>query len=174
MYFTFNLVISPIKEVCNLLVLIRNWYVDTFTFSYLYKELCVCKVRLLYEGVSKSFRTDRLEGELQMVQLSATRCSYIAILWVSLVSFVAITVFVASQRVFIISLYFVVDSVRKHLRILTDQCIECRGPEHGKCNLWCVPQPFDHIITMAMFPSPVMWNEYDKAYHLAVMEFSFP
>jgi hypothetical protein len=33
-----------------------------------------------YEGVSKSFRTGRLERELQMVQLSATRCSCIAIL----------------------------------------------------------------------------------------------
>jgi hypothetical protein len=30
--------------------------------------------------VSKSFRTGRLERELQMVQLSATRCSFIAIL----------------------------------------------------------------------------------------------
>jgi hypothetical protein len=33
-----------------------------------------------YEGVSKSFRTDHLERELQMIQLSATRCSCIAIL----------------------------------------------------------------------------------------------
>jgi hypothetical protein len=33
-----------------------------------------------YEGVSKSFRTDRLWREQQMVQLSATRCSCIAIL----------------------------------------------------------------------------------------------
>jgi hypothetical protein len=33
----------------------------------------------LHEGVSKSFRTGRLERELQMVQLSATRCSWIAI-----------------------------------------------------------------------------------------------
>jgi hypothetical protein len=33
-----------------------------------------------HEGVSKSFRTGRLERELQMVQLSATRCSCIAIL----------------------------------------------------------------------------------------------
>jgi hypothetical protein len=39
---------------------------------------CVCLC--VYEGVSKSFRTDRLERELQMVQLSATRCSCIAIL----------------------------------------------------------------------------------------------
>jgi hypothetical protein len=44
-----------------------------------------------HEGVSKSFRTGRLERELQMVQLSATKCSCNAILWISLVSFVAIT-----------------------------------------------------------------------------------
>jgi hypothetical protein len=52
----------------------------------------------------------------RMVQLSATRCSCIAILWVSLVSFGAITLCVASQRVFIaVSVYFVKDSVRKLL-----------------------------------------------------------
>jgi hypothetical protein len=33
-----------------------------------------------YEDVSKSFRTGRLEVELQMVQLFSTRCSCIAIL----------------------------------------------------------------------------------------------
>jgi hypothetical protein len=37
-----------------------------------------------------------------MVQLSATKCSCIAILRVSLVSFAAITLCVASQRVFIV------------------------------------------------------------------------
>jgi hypothetical protein len=47
-----------------------------------------------------------------MIQLSATRCSCIAILWVSLVSFAAITLCVASQRVFtVIVVYFVIDSV---------------------------------------------------------------
>jgi hypothetical protein len=66
--------------------------------------------RYLYEGVSKSFRTGRLERELQMIQLCATRCSCIAILWVSLVNFAAITLYVASER-----LYFVIDSVRKLL-----------------------------------------------------------
>jgi len=34
----------------------------------------------LYEGVSKTFRTGRLERELQVVQLSATKFSCIAIL----------------------------------------------------------------------------------------------
>jgi hypothetical protein len=37
-------------------------------------------LRETYEGVSKSFRTGRLECELQIVQLSATRCSCIAVL----------------------------------------------------------------------------------------------
>jgi hypothetical protein len=34
---------------------------------------------LTYDGVSKSFRTGRLQQERQMVQLFATRCSRIAI-----------------------------------------------------------------------------------------------
>jgi hypothetical protein len=50
-----------------------------------------------YDGVSKSFRTGHLERELQMVHLSATRCSYIAILWVSPVSFAA----VSSKHIFL-------------------------------------------------------------------------
>jgi hypothetical protein len=62
-----------------------------------------------YDGVSKSFRTGRLEQELQMIQLSATRCSCITILWVSLVSFAAITLSVVFQRVFIV-VYFVIDT----------------------------------------------------------------
>jgi hypothetical protein len=68
----------------------------------------------IYEGAPTSFRTGRLERELQMVQLSATRCRRIAILWVSPVSFAAITLCVASQRVFIV-VYFVIDTARKLL-----------------------------------------------------------
>jgi hypothetical protein len=70
-----------------------------------------------YEGASKSFRTGRLEREMQMVQLPATRCSCIAILWVSLVNYTAITLCVASERVSIVVVYFVIDSVRKLLDI---------------------------------------------------------
>jgi hypothetical protein len=47
-----------------------------------------------------------------MIYLSATRCNCIATLLVSLVSFVATTLCVASQRVFIV-VDFVIDSVRK-------------------------------------------------------------
>jgi len=60
------------------------------------------------EGVSKSFRTGRLERELQMVQLSAIRYNCIAILWVSLLSLAAVTLCVASQRVFIVVVDFVI------------------------------------------------------------------
>jgi hypothetical protein len=69
------------------------------------------------EGVSKSFRTARLERELQMVQVSATSCSCIVILWYSLVTFDAITLLIALQRVFIVivAVYFFIDSVRKLL-----------------------------------------------------------
>jgi len=66
-----------------------------------------------YEGISNSFRTGHLERELQMVQLSAIKCSCITILLVSIVYFAAITLCVASQRLFIVvSVYFVIDSVR--------------------------------------------------------------
>jgi hypothetical protein len=61
-----------------------------------------------YAGVSKSFRTGLLEErELQMVQPSAARCGCIAILWVSLMSFAAITLCVASQWVCIVFLLFI-------------------------------------------------------------------
>jgi hypothetical protein len=52
-----------------------------------------------------------------MVQLAATRCSCIAILWVSLLSFAVIALCVASQRVFIVDVYFVIDSVQKLLDV---------------------------------------------------------
>jgi hypothetical protein len=42
-----------------------------------------------------------------MVQISATRCTYIAILLVSLVNFAAVTLCVASQLVFVV-VYFVI------------------------------------------------------------------
>jgi hypothetical protein len=77
-------------------------------YGYIY--MCVCMYMCMcarvcthkYEGVFKNFRTCRLERELQMVQLSATRCICITILWISLVNFAAITLCVASQRAFVV------------------------------------------------------------------------
>jgi len=63
--------------------------------------------RQMYEGVSKSFRTGRLERGLQTVQISVTTCSCIAILWISLVSFVAVTLCIACQRCFLLLLLFI-------------------------------------------------------------------
>jgi hypothetical protein len=65
----------------------------------------------MYTRVYPSFWTGHLEWELQMVQLSATRCSCIAILLVSLVSFATITFRVASW-VFIVVGYFITDSIQ--------------------------------------------------------------
>jgi hypothetical protein len=67
-------------------------------------------------GCIQNFRTARLERELQIVQLPATRYSCTAILWVSLVSFTAITLCVASEWVIPkVSVYFIIYSVRKLL-----------------------------------------------------------
>jgi hypothetical protein len=78
-------------------------------YRLIYSGSLTCYINFMYVDVSKSFRTGRLERKLQMLELSATRCSCIAILWVSLVSFAAITLCVASQRVFVVvSLYFVI------------------------------------------------------------------
>jgi hypothetical protein len=75
---------------------------------------------------------------MQMAQFSVTMCSCIAILWVSLMSFVAITVRVASQRVFIVvSAYFVIDSVQKLLDTLSysDYFFYISDPKTGKWNI---------------------------------------
>jgi hypothetical protein len=83
----------------------------------------------LYKRVSKSFWIGRLEREMQMVQLSATRYSCIAILWVSLVSFTIITICVGSQRVFIVvNIYFVIDSVRNLLDKPSYTVCGCKAP----------------------------------------------
>jgi len=72
-----------------------------------------------------------------MVQLSATSCSYIAMLWVSLLSFAAITLYVASQRVFIV-VYFVFVSIRKLLYI-PSYIVVVYGFLHasGNHSTWC-------------------------------------
>jgi hypothetical protein len=91
--------------------------------QYLQYDLPHCTINVIsyVEGVSKSFRTGRLKRELRLVRLSATTSSCIAVWWVSLVSFSAITLYVASELVFIVvSFYFAIYSVRElwiHARI---------------------------------------------------------
>jgi hypothetical protein len=118
--------ISLLRRTTMSLLFYLSWYI-CFRHHYISPYIEMERgylAGLAYEGVSKSIRTGRLERALQMVQLLATRCSYINILWVSLVSFAAITHCVASQRVFIVVVYFVIDSVRKiwiHPRICNTQ-----------------------------------------------------
>jgi hypothetical protein len=90
----------------------RLWQLWVFIFL---NDNCYSPFRT-YEDISRSFQTGCLEWELQTVQLSATRCSYIAILWVSLVSFATITLCAAYQWVFV-AVHFVIDSVQKLLDI---------------------------------------------------------
>jgi hypothetical protein len=102
------------KFHCSALLLTQLNLVHTFIicFSYIYFNITLPFSQAVskpvgfkqtqYEGLSKSFRTGRLEREMQIVQLSATRCSCIGILSVSLVSFAAITLCVASQQMFIV------------------------------------------------------------------------
>jgi hypothetical protein len=89
---------GDVRKMWNFLL----WYL----FFMENKNMTTGRNILMYEGVSKSFRTGRLERELKMTQLSATRCSFIAILWASLVSFVTITLCVASRRVFVFFFFF--------------------------------------------------------------------
>jgi hypothetical protein len=81
-------------------------------------------------------KVSSLERELQMAQLSNGKCSCIDILWVSLTSFAAITLCVASQRVFIVvSVYFVMTQ-SGNFWILPRTWIESQLP---RLEFFCVP-----------------------------------
>jgi hypothetical protein len=96
-----------------------------------------------------------------MVQLSTTRGSCIAILWVSLVS-TAITLCVASQRVFVV--YFVVDLVRKllerpsyfHSTVLWNKPSYCVLTSESHSLL--VPSLL-HVCSFAVFLITFLWWE---------------
>jgi hypothetical protein len=60
-----------------------SYYTTSEGYAYViphHLDYAQCPKKQTHDGVSKSFRTGRLERELQMVQLSATKCSCIAIL----------------------------------------------------------------------------------------------
>jgi len=98
-----------------------------------------------YKGVSKSFRTGRLERELQMIQLSATRCSCIAILWVSLMSFAHITLCVASQRVFVVIDDFGIDSVRTLLYTPSYVCQTIQSKTNSCTSMYIILLFWNHV-----------------------------
>jgi hypothetical protein len=80
----------------------RNKEYEQKYYTYIY----LCTIR----GCIQKFPDWQPGARTANGKLSATRCSCMTILWVSLVSFAAITLCVAS-RVFIV-VYFVIDSVR--------------------------------------------------------------
>jgi hypothetical protein len=65
-----------------------------------------------------------------MVQLSATKCNYIAILSVSLVSFAAVTLCVSSQRVFLLLLFISLSTRSENFWIYTLRF--CKGRKQFK------------------------------------------
>jgi hypothetical protein len=67
-------------------------------------------------------------SELQLVQLSAYRCSCITLLWVILMSFAAIILCGASQRVFVVVFYFVIDWALELLETPSYCVSDCGGP----------------------------------------------
>jgi hypothetical protein len=91
-------------------------------------------------------------------KLSATRCSCIAILWVSLVSFAAIILYFGSQRLFIVvSVYFVIYLVRK----LLDTLSYTSGPslqEHSFCKI-TLPVT-EHMGRIRYYADRYIWDIY--------------
>jgi hypothetical protein len=125
--------------VCCIFISLLHSVILHHKFDVCVKDACVYvqpEILHIYEGVSKSFRPGRLERELWIIQLSATRCSFIAILRVSLVSYAAITLYVLSQRVFIVAVLdsFVIDSVRTLLDT-PPYSICCEQIENSR---WCL------------------------------------
>jgi hypothetical protein len=109
-YCMWNSVVSSsihLKRHKHALINLHSYYTKYFRVSF-YKQGCI-----------QSFQTGYLEQELEMVQLSATRCNCIAILWVSLVNFATITLCVAS-RVFVVAYFVMTQSgnFRIHPRML--------------------------------------------------------
>jgi hypothetical protein len=116
----------------------------------------------------QKFPDGRLERELQMIQPSATRCSYIAIWWVSLVSFSTITLYVAFQWVFIvIVVYFVIDSVRK----LLDTPSTWYQYKHSKHCAHHLPSLYAFLYSQQMSTSP--WSVVCLALLLVIL-FAIP
>jgi hypothetical protein len=104
--------LNPGRPVCSLIYfpgLNRPW--NTIHCSLSTQHIRLIVVYLVYPKISGLAACSE-----NCKWYTAIRCGCIAILWVSLVNFAAITLCVATQRVFIVvSVYFVIDSVRKLL-----------------------------------------------------------
>jgi hypothetical protein len=97
-----------------------------------------------------------------MVELSATRCSCIAILWVCLVSFAAITLCVASQRVFLLLLLCISLSIQSenfwiHSRIETDFFQIRRIPAKHHRHVACLLGDASDLYSEYIWPGITQW-----------------
>jgi hypothetical protein len=134
-WFLFSSEDLPPPKIC--------WEKKSSVYVCVHTHMCVCVCVCVWErerGYIQSFQIVHLEREPQMVQLSASRCSCINILWVSLVTFAATGLCVASQWVFIVvSIHFIINSVQKLLD--TPWCIYTGGykiSHYDKIYLWLV------------------------------------
>jgi len=108
-----------------------------------------------------------------MVQLSATRCSFILILWVSLVIFAAINLCVASQRVYVVVVvvvvYFVMTSSGN---FWIHPCTCRRGPYSSATqrHYSTVPVKSEVSVCLSVRPSvrPHVTTDFDSFHELAL------
>jgi hypothetical protein len=123
-----------------------------------------------YENVSRSFRIGRLERELQMEKLSATRCSCIAIFWVSLVSFAAITLCVASEwAIPKVSLYLSTQSGNFWITLV--YCTQKPLYKQVALKINCIKILNDffhtpHIVLVTRFAKEALWHVPNQNYIL--------
>jgi hypothetical protein len=131
--------------------------------------LCVGLKVHMHENVSKSFRTGRLERELQMVQLSATRCN--CRYFVSQSSeFCSHNSCIASQRVYIVVVYFVMTQSGNfwiHPRTICCFYLCVWGGEGVKLRSWN-----DFCLELHLC-SVIWWNSncFKKSWHSAYWNF---
>jgi hypothetical protein len=128
----------------------------SYYWTSLCSEQCSCFVydsnlyQISTENQGKLTQTGRLERELQMVQLCATRCSCIAILWASLVSFAAIALRVASQRVFIFVCFVMTQSGNFWIHPRT---LSAEDPSLNPDGLFVILSVRDNFVLLFPWPS---------------------
>jgi hypothetical protein len=132
-----QLVKNPLPPLCNPKVHYRHrslswarWIQSTLFHPVSLRLILILSSYICLRGCVQKFPDWPPEMRTEMVQLSTTRRSSIAILWVRLVSFAVITLYVASQLVFIsVSTYFIMTqsgNVWIHPRMFSECSVSLR------------------------------------------------